>query len=93
MGVFTYVTMDASGVHKLKIISVYRPCAGNVGASGGTIWKQQWARAQQKGMGQEYYPRTSVIWDLWIFLETRRDHNIILGGDFNGAPMEGEIDK
>ena len=34
-----------------------------------------------------------MIWDLWIFLETRWDHDIIIGGYFNGAPMEWEIDK
>ena len=44
-------------------------------------------------MVQEYDPRTALIWDLWNFFEIRRDHDIILGGDFNGAPIEGEIDK
>jgi hypothetical protein len=44
-------------------------------------------------MGQDYDPRTAVVRDLWNFLETRRDHDIIIGGDFNGAPMEGELDK
>ena len=44
-------------------------------------------------MGQDYDPCTGVIWGLWKFLETRRDHDIILGGDLNGAPMEGGIDK
>ena len=67
MGSFTYVTMDAPEGRKLTIISVYRACAGNADASGGTIWKQQWARAQKRGMGQEYDPRTAVIWDLWNF--------------------------
>ena len=89
MGSFTYITMDAPEGHKLTIISVYKPCAGNADASGGTIWKQQWERAQKNGMGQDYEPHTAVIWDLWKFLETRRDYNIILGGDFNGVPMEG----
>ena len=47
MGSFTYVTMEAQEGRKLTIISVYRPCAGNADTSGGTIWKQQWARAQK----------------------------------------------
>ena len=44
-------------------------------------------------MGQDYDPRTAALRDLWNFLETRRDHDIIIGGDFNGEPMEGELDK
>jgi len=93
MGSFTYATMEAQEVHKLTIISVYRPCAGNAYASGGTIWKQQWARAQNREMGQDYDPRTAVVRDLGKFLENKRNHDIIIGGDFNGAPMEGEVDK
>ena len=37
MGSFTYVTMEAQEGHKLTIISVYRPCAGNADAYRGTI--------------------------------------------------------
>ena len=44
-------------------------------------------------MVQDYEPRTAVVRYLWNFLETRRDHDIIIGGDFNGDPMEGELDK
>ena len=44
-------------------------------------------------MGQDYDPRKAVVRDLWNFLETRRDHDIIIGGDFNGAPMKGELYK
>ena len=44
-------------------------------------------------MGQDNNPRTAVVRDFWNYLETRRDHDIIIGGDFNGAPMEGEVDK
>ena len=47
----------------------------------------------KREMGQDYKPRTAVVRYLWNFLETRRDHDIIIGGDFNGAPMEGELDK
>ena len=47
----------------------------------------------KREMGQYYDPRTAVIRYLWNFLETIRDHNIIIGGDFNGGPMEGELDK
>ena len=93
MGSFNYVTMEAQEGHKLTIILVYRPCTGNADASGGTIWKQQWARAQKREMRQGYDPQTAVVRDLWNFLETRRDHDIIIGGYFNGAPMEGEVDK
>ena len=81
--------MDAQEGHELKFMSVYRPCAGNTDASGGTIWKQTWARAQKREMGQDYDPQTAVLRDLWNFLETRRDHDIIIDGDFNGDPMEG----
>ena len=44
-------------------------------------------------MGQDYDPRIAVVRDLGKFLEDKRDHDIIIGGDFNGAPMEGEVDK
>ena len=56
MGSFTYVTMDAQEGHKLTVISVYRLCTGNADASGGTIWKQQWAQAQKREMGQDHDP-------------------------------------
>ena len=48
IGSFTYITMDAPEVHKLTVILVCRPCAVNADACRGTIWKQQWAHAQQK---------------------------------------------
>ena len=93
MGSFLYVTMEAAGGNKLTTILVYRPCAGRVDASGSTIWKQQWSRLQKMGKGEDYDPRTAIIFDIGNFLDTRRYHDIIIGGYFNGVPMKGEIDK
>ena len=66
MGSFSYVTMEAAAGNKLTVISVYRPCEGNAEASGGTIWKQQWSRAQVLGKGEEYSCRITDIIHLEI---------------------------
>jgi exonuclease III len=50
-------------------------------------------QSTKREMGQDYDPRLAVVRDLGKFLEDKRNHDIIIGGDFNGAPMEGEVDK
>ena len=85
MGRFGFVTMLGKGGAKLTIISLYRPCEGSPKGNEGTIWKQQWARAQVLKLGEKYDPRTNILLDIAKFVKTRVDHDFIIGGDFNGV--------
>ena len=50
----------------------------------GNIWKQQWSRAQHLGLGEEYDPRKEMLISLVNLLSKYPDHELIIGGDFNG---------
>ena len=51
MGYFSYMEMEGKCDAKLLLISCYRPCKGSTKGGEGTIWKQQWSRAQHLGLG------------------------------------------
>jgi hypothetical protein len=57
MGYFSYMKLEGKGGAKILIISYYRPCRGSTKGGEGTIWKQQWSRAQHLGLGEDYDPR------------------------------------
>ena len=59
MGTFTYVTMEATEGHKLTIILVYRPCAGNIDASGGHNLEATMGTSTQKWKGTRLQPAHS----------------------------------
>ena len=84
MGYFSSLEMEGKGEAKLLIISCYRPCKGSIKGGEGTIWKQQWSRAQHLGLGEEYDPRKEMLISLASFLSSYPDHELIIGGDFNG---------
>ena len=69
MGRFGFVTMLGEGGAKLTIISLYRPCEGFPKGNEGTIWKQQWARAQVLKLGEKYDPRTNILLDIAKFVK------------------------
>jgi hypothetical protein len=85
MGYFSYMEMEGKGEAKLLIISCYRPCKGSTKGGVGTTWKQQWSRAQHLGLGEEYDPRKEVLISLANLLSKYPDHELIIGGDFNGV--------
>ena len=85
MGYFSYMEMEGKGEAKLLIISCYRPCKGSTKGGEGTIWKQQWARAQHLGLGEDYDPRKEMLISLVNLLSKYPDHELIIGGDFNGV--------
>ena len=84
MGYFSSLEMEGKGDAKLLIISCYRPCRGSNKGGEGTIWNQQWSRAQQLGLGEDYDPRQEMLIFLTTFLSAYPTHELIIGGDFNG---------
>ena len=67
--------MEGKGNTKLLIISCYRPCKGSTKGGEGTIWKQQWSRAQHLGLGEDYDPRQKMLnlpWEISIRLPCPR---------------------
>ena len=92
MGYFSYMEMEGKGDAKLLIISCYRPCRGSTKGGEGTIWKQQWSRAQYLGLGEDCDLRREMLISIAKLLSTCPDHELITGGDFNGIdegnPME-----
>ena len=83
MGYFSSLEMEGKGDAKLLIISCYRPCRGSTKGGEGTIWKQQWSRAQHLGLGEDYDPRQEMLISLANFLSAYPTHELIIGGDFN----------
>ena len=84
--------MEGQRELKLLVISCYRPCRGSTTGGEGTVWKQQWSRAQHLGLREEYDPREEMLISLATVVGNYPDHELIIGGDFNelddGDPSE-----
>ena len=91
---WSWITLEGKKDKKITIITAYRVCPGNIHASDGTIWKQEW-RSLTTPSQPTPDPRKQIVVDLATFVTTlqRAHHSILIFIDANDHQRSSPFTK